>query len=184
MTPIRRTPTLALAVALSTLFGAVACGVPLDDSPQVINRTTTTQPQVIPADPATSKTVSVYFINDGRLVDQQVPAGDDASIAAAITAVLKRPEPPLQTQIPAGTELVDSATVGTTATIELTDDIQSIEGEPQKQAYAQLVFTALASGRVNQVTFLVAGEAVKVPTDNGARDVVTDADYRPPLNPR
>lgn len=179
----RLASTVTALVAGLTLF-VTACGVPLDDSPQAIDRTTTTQPQVVPAGPATDNTVSVYFIQNGRLVDQQVPAGDDASITEAVTAVLKKPEPPLQTQIPAGTDLIGSSIEGTTAIIELSDDIQSIEGEPQKQAYAQLVFTALASGRVDRVTFLVAGEPVAVPADNGARDVVTAADYGPSLTPR
>ena len=97
--------------------------------------------------------------------------------------MLGEPEPPLDTRIPIGTELLGFALDGETAVIDLSDDIEAFTGQAQKEAYAQLVFTALASGRARSVRFRVGGEPVRAPTDQGNLDVVTANDYDPPLNP-
>ncbi len=183
----RRRPALASAVvglvAVATLVAS--CGVPLDEEPRAIDRTTTTPSTVAPAaNGDDGATMSLYFFNGDRLQDQQVPADDDPTIADAITAVLGEPEPPLTTQIPAGTELLSFALEGTTAVIDLSEEVEIFTGQEQKMAYAQLTFTALASGEATEVRFLVAGAEVAAPTDQGNLDVVTADDYDPPLNPR
>lgn len=179
--PRGATIAATLLVALSSL---AACGVPLDDEPRAIDRSTTTTTTAPPTGGTTGSTMSVYFFDGDDLVDQQVPAGDTPSIDDAVNAVLGEPEPPLTTQIPTGTELLGFRLDGNTAVIDLSDDIEAFTGPAQKQAYAQLVFTTLASRQVQQVRFKVAGKAVKAPTDQGNLDVVTADDYNPPLNPR
>ena len=179
----RRRGTTVVVALVAALTVLAACGVPLDDEPRAIDRSTTTSTTAPPADTGDG-TLSVYFFDGDNLVDQQVPADDEPTIDDAVNAVLSGPAPPLTTQIPTGTELLGLRVDGTTAVIDLSDDIEAFTGLAQKQAYAQLVFTTLASRQVRQVRFKVAGKAVKAPTDQGNLDVVTAEDYDPPLNPR
>lgn len=176
------TGVATVTVALALLVAG--CGVPLDDEPRAIDRTTTSQTTVVPPASGDGKTMSIYFFGDERLVDQQVAADNDPTIDDAIKSVLGKPEPPLTTLIPTGTELLGFELDGQTAIIDLSEDIQGFTGPEQKGAYAQLVFTALASGQATSVQFRVNGEAVKAPTDNGNREFVVANDYDPPLNPR
>lgn len=170
----------AAAVALVLLVGG--CGVPLDDAPRAVDLTTTSQTTVVP--PAgDGETLSIFFFRDDRLEDQQVAADEDPTIGDAINAVLGKPEPPLTTLIPTGTEMLDFELDGQTAVIDLSDDIQGFTGPEQKGAYAQLVFTALSSGEATSVRFMVDGKKVKAPTDDGNRDIVVRTDYQPPLRP-
>jgi len=161
-----------------------ACGVPLDDQPRAIDRTTTTQTTLVPASDGGEGSMSVFFFRGDQLTAERVAMDDDPTIDDAVNAVLGEPEPPLDTRIPIGTELLGFALVDDTAVIDLSDNIEAFTGQAQKEAYAQLVFTALASGRAESVRFRVGGEPVKAPTDQGNLDVVTADDYDPPLNPR
>ena len=171
---------LAVTSALAPL--GAGCGVPLNDAPRAIY-TPTSQTTVAPPASGTGETQSVYFFRDDRLEDQQVAAGNGPTIDDAINAVLAGPKRPLTTMIPTGTELLGFQLDGRTAIIDLSDDIEAIIGPPQKGAYAQLVFTALASGQATSVRFKVSGKAVQAPTDAGNRDTIVADDYDPPLNP-
>ncbi len=192
MTIIRRVPRApARRVATGSMVGLVglvglalaACGVPLDDAPRAIERTTTTQ-TTVPAPPdGSGESMVVYFFRGDSLEDVEVAADDQPTIDDAINAVLAGAEEPLASFIPAGTELLGFELDGTTAVIDLSDGIEGIGGSRQKGAFAQLVFTALASGEATSVRFKVAGEAVPAPTDNGNLELVVAADYDPPLNP-
>lgn len=179
--PVRAAIAVLLAGGLNVLAG---CGVPLDDEPRAIDRSTTTSTTSTPEGVGGGATMSVYFFAGDDLVDLQVPADDESTVDDAVNAVLAGPEPPLTTRIPTGTELLGFTLDGTTAVVDLSDDIEAFTGPAQKQAYAQLVFTVLASRQVQQVRFKVAGQAVKAPTDQGNLDVVSADDYDPPLNPR
>jgi len=172
------TATLCLALLVT------GCGVPLDDGPRAIDRSTTSQTTLVSPAVSDGENLSIYFFRDERLEDQQVPADRDPTVDDAIKAVLGEPDPPLTTLIPTGTELLGFELDGQTAVIDLSEDIQGFTGPEQKGAYAQLVFTALATGEATSVQFKVSGEAVKAPTDNGNRESVVAADYDPPLNPR
>ena len=186
----RRTRRLETTVAVLGLVSGLscaslsACGVPLDDQPRAIDRTTTTQTTLVPASDGGEGSMSVFFFRGDQLTAERVAMDDDPTIDDAVNAVLGEPEPPLDTRIPIGTELLGFALVDDTAVIDLSDNIEAFTGQAQKEAYAQLVFTALASGRAESVRFRVGGEPVKAPTDQGNLDVVTADDYDPPLNPR
>lgn len=184
MTGFSRRAGLMSTVALGAALVLSACGIPLDDAPRAIDRSTTTQPQANPIGTGNGQTMLVYFFSDEQLVDQPVAADDTPTIDEAIKAVLGEPDPPLTTRIPAGTELLGFALEDRTAVIDLSDDIEAFTGPAQKEAYAQLVYTALASGEANAVRFKVAGKVVKAPTDDGNQELVTGDDYQPPLNPR
>lgn len=179
---------VALVVSLTTLLGLVSCGVPLDDAPRAIDRSTTTQAQVNEVDTGSGRTMAVYFLRGERLEKVEVSANDVPANARpgldeALTALLAKPSPPLVSQIPTGTKVRNARISGDTAVIDLSEEINDVEGKLQKAAYAQFVFTVLASGVADRVTFLVEGEPVQAPTDNGGKPTVIADDYDPPLNP-
>lgn len=180
----RRWSAVVLVVGVALTTTAVSCGVPLEDSPRAIAESTTTQTTVTTTEPGSAgQTMIVYYFLADQLTAVAVPADDDPTAAEEVTAVLSAPKAPFLTNIPAGTELVDFTVVDRTATIDLSEDINTVEGAGQKAAYAQLVFTALASGEANRVTFEVAGEPVSAATDNGNRQIITASDYSDRFRP-
>lgn len=171
---------VALALGVGALGGA--CGVPIDQEPRAI--TPATRP--LETSPTTTGSpsapdVDVYFLDDDRLVARRFPAD---SLDAALGLTLASPEgDTAKTRIPPGTALLEVVVTDGTASIDLSDPILDIGGEPQKQAFAQLAFTAFAYPGVDRVTFQVTGVAIEVPTDQGAQAEVTAEDYDPPLRP-
>ncbi len=166
-------------------LGAVggACGVPIDQEPRAITpatRPVETSPTTTGS--PTAPQVDVYFLDDDRLVARRFPAD---TIAAALGLTLASPDgDTAKTRIPPGTLLLDVVVTAGTATIDVSDPIMDIGGEPQKQAFAQLAFTAFAYPGVDRVRFKVAGADIEVPTDRGAQAEITAEDYDPPLRPR
>lgn len=175
-------PVLAVVLAV-----AAGCGVPLDDSPRVISRTTTTA-----AATTTSENVGVvdqvrlFFVDEGGgLVGVQRDVQATATVEGAIATLLRtKPSGPLDTRIPSETDLRGMAFPEPgLVEIDLTSEMDDSHGEAQKQAFAQLVFTALAFPEVDRVAFLIDGKPVAAPTDRGNLERVTANDYDPPLNP-
>lgn len=181
----------ACATAAAALALAVAgCGVPIDDSPRAISRTTAPPDTAVPttiSDGVTDQ-VSVYFLRDEDLERQSRDVAEDPTLGQAIGFVLaplpEGSDPGLRTAVPTGTTLLDVTIAGRVATIDLTSEINDVTGQTQKEAFAQIVFTALAWEDVEQVRFQVDGEAIDAPTDDGNLAVVDADDYDPPLNPR
>jgi spore germination protein GerM len=189
---MRRCVRTAAALAVATALAAAAgCGVPLDREPRPINQTTVAPAATVPTTvaPSGAPTVPVYFLNGDRLEAQEYPVEGEATLGKALDFVLAAPpdDAPtsLRTAIPPGTRLrgVTVADDGL-ATIDLTGEIDDVSGPTQKEAFAQIVFTALGFDEVQEVSFLVDGKAIDAPTDDGNLAVITVDDYEPPLNPR
>lgn len=163
----------------------VACGVPLDDSPREINRTTTTAPVATTNEALTGPRVTLYFIDeDGGLVGQTSATSEVVDAASAVSILLRtRPNPPFSSRIPAGTKLTGLRVDGNVVTVDLTNQISTIRGEAEKQAYAQIVFTVLAFPEYERVRFLIDGTPVAAPTDRENLEIVSAQDFDPPLNP-
>lgn len=179
-----RRPAVLTVLLPALLLTTGSCGVPLEDSPRAIAPTSTTQTTVPQTEPgSTGQTMSVYYFLDDRLTATNVGASDDPTAAEAVAAVLGAPRSPYVSRIPVGTQLLDFGITDRTATIDLSEDINTIEAEGQKAAYAQLVFTALASGDATRVGFEVAGESVNVATDNGNLQIITASDYEESFRP-
>lgn len=186
---MRRIAAALGAVAL--VVALVGCGVPLDSHPRRITQTSEVDPADVP--PTTSASpgaqeVSVYFLRDDRLEEVRYPVSDP-SLGAAISYVLAGPtstsSSQLRTAVPPGTDLLGvEIRDGGVARIDLSSEINDISGETQKEAFAQLVFTALSYRGVDRVRFLIEGKGVDAPTDDGNLTVVTADDYQKPLNPR
>ena len=192
MTEHRR-PALALAtatiIALAMLVVA-SCGVPLDSSPRAITRTTIAGDEIPPTTSASpgAAEVSVYFLREDRLEEVRYPVSGEPSLSAAVAFALASPAEGspagLTTAVPPGTELRNSSVTDGVATLDLSSEINDISGENQKQAFAQIVFTALSIRGIDAVRFSIQGKAVDAPTDHGNLGQVTADDYDPPLNPR
>jgi spore germination protein GerM len=189
-----RTTLVALAASAAVVAVAVAtlaaCGVPLDSSPRPISRATTTAPQTPPTTAARpgAEEVGVYFLDEDRLVRQAYPVEGEPTLRQAIGFVLDNPAEGspsnLRTAIPPGTTLRNLSVAAGVATIDLTSEINDVSGPTQKQAFAQVVFTALDFSAVKEVRFRIDGKPVDAPTDDGNLALVDAGNYDPPLNPR
>ncbi|CAN5849924.1 hypothetical protein BH23ACT2_BH23ACT2_08530 [soil metagenome] len=184
--PARRLVATAAGIIITALVTAAACGVPLDDEPRTITRVTepTEVPQTTSASP-TAQSVTVYFLREGVLQDAQFSVDGPPELDEALGFVMASDPPAgLVSRIPIGTGIRGVATSGSLATIDLSEEMNAIGGSAQKEAYAQLVFTALEFPDITRVRFRVQGEPVQAPTDNANLDVVTADDFDRPLNPR
>lgn len=177
---------LAVVLALAVLAPALAagCGVPVDDQPRAIVRSTiATESDAERQTPTTSNSpgarqVTAYFLQDGALAPVLFPVDGGATIVDALSFATAEPPPGYNTSIPSGTAILSVEVDEQVATINLTSDINDISGPSQKQAYAQLVFTAFSFRDLDAVRFEVEGKAVDAPTDNGNLASVTVADYK------
>ena len=176
------------------LVGLAGCGVPIGDEPQAIDRVTSipasTTPEPTPATSLspTANTVTAFFMDGNRLTGYDFAIEGQPTVREALQFTLNgAPEraAELTSAIPAGTRLINVAVMDGAAHVDLTTEIGDISGEPQKQAFAQLVFTVLGDGgEVTSVLFSVEGEPISAPTDKGNLNQVHASDYQAPLNPR
>lgn len=185
-----RVAAVGACFALAALVGLAGCGVPVDDEPRAISQTTIRPSDTVPttAAPSGAPTVSVYFLNDDRLQAVEYPVEGEVALGTALDYVLAAPpdggENGLKTSVPPGTRLRGATVEGGVATIDLSGEINDIGGAAQKQAFAQIVFTALGFDEVQAIQFSVDGKPIDAPTDAGNLSQVSADDYGPPLNPR
>jgi spore germination protein GerM len=181
---------LITATVLAASWIAAGCGVPLDEAPQPITRPTLASERDTPTTIARSDgpEAGVYFLSDDRLVRIAYPVADEPSLGDALRFALSAPAQDagteLRTAIPPGTELRSVDVSNAIATIDLTSEMNDVQGQNQKEAFAQLVFTALEFDEVRGVRFRIDGEPIDAPTDQGNLSVIDAEDYDPPLNPR
>lgn len=186
MTRRTRRTLLVAALAVAALAG---CGVPIDGSPRPITRTTVANVPETPTTIASSGApeVSVYFLRGDQLERQGYPVEGEATLGQAIDYVLAGPADgsvDLHSSIPPKTEVRSIDLEDGIATIDLTGAINDVAGPTQKEAFAQLAFTALDFAGVRAIQFLVDGEAIDAPTDDGNLALVTADNFDEPLNPR
>lgn len=185
----RQLRSAALTAAVLVSATVAACGVPIDDDPRAIGRSTidagTAPERQTPttSDSPGARQVSAYFLRNEGLVSVDFPVDGSPSLADALTFATTEPPDGYNTSVPVGTSILSAEVVDRVATINLTPEINDISGQAQKLAYAQLVFTAFAFRNFDAVRFEVDGKAVDTPTDNGNRESVTKDDFvdlRPP----
>ncbi len=187
--PRRQRAAGAAALAVAVAVAAASCGVPLDEEPRAITRTTLA-PESTPTTIASAEgpSVSVYFLEGDRLQAQQYTVKDGPTLGQAIGLALQSPAKgspaSLRTAVPPNTELRSAEVDAGTARIDLTGEINDVSGQTQKEAFAQLVFTALSIPGVRQVRFRIDGKDVDAPTDDGNQTLVSAKDYKAPLSPR
>ena len=174
---------MRLVLALTALGVTVltGCGVDLESSPQVVSIPPLTAVTSEPSADSTGVGVSLWFLQDGRLV----PVERAATAADPATALALLAEGPAPEEVAAGLSTalppqpldvvepdVDDAT--TVLTVAVTPALTGVAGEQQLRAVAQVVWTATAFDGVGAVRFTRDGDPLEVPTDEGLTDAPVD----------
>jgi Sporulation and spore germination len=174
---------------LAALLGVLAagCGLPVDKEPRAFDtvapRESTTTPTTVVAAGPTDPTTSLFFVGKVRLKLASRPEEGDPPVGDVLRILLAGPTKEelrrqLSTAIPAETRLLGSELSNTgVLTINLSPEINQIEGANQKLAYGQLVLTAVNRSEVRSVRFEVEGKPVAVPTDSGNIDRVDPSNF-------
>lgn len=170
-------------VVLAPLLLLVACGVPGDDEPHLVDaksvpydllaptaeNTTTTQPSAFTA----TSSVKVYLADpDGKLeaVPRQVaaPATPTKAVASLLNGPSKEEANRLHSAVTTDTRLlgVDGPADGL-VTLDLSHHLLDITGRQQILALAQLVYTVTELPSVDRVLFQIDGQNVEVPNGSG-----------------
>lgn len=182
--------------ALLLVACAAACGVPADSSPQLLDEsalpaeltdpsTTTTTTEA----PASSVDQPVYFFDEEDFLDEtprEVPSPVDPREVLEILFLgpteEESDEESLRSAIPLETEILSVEQADDILTIDLAaGSLEEIEGDLQKSAIAQIVYTATGIDGINGVLIQIDGELSQLPTDEGDSredEPVTRADYR------
>jgi spore germination protein GerM len=196
---IRRLP---VALAAVTLLGIVAagCGIPNDDKPRALD------PNVLPASLAanpsgtsvptdrSTQTVKLYLVQNSG--DREVLmaettsmslVSDSSQLPGMVIRALIAEQPPatasggnaLINALPPSVQVLDASLDGTVLNLDLSD-LGNVELTRQRQAAAQIVFTATALTGIESVRFHINGQPIAVPLDNEtsvAGQPVTRSDY-------
>ena len=188
------------ATALLALGIVAGCGLSPNDEPQAIPPENL-PPGLIEPDPVTSTTlrespgttsVPVYFLvrvgDETSLTEVDREVTEAGSPSARLGALLTEPtadetEAGITTAIPADLILVSEPVLDEDTgvlTVNLSSELNVIQGAELTRAVAQIVYTATELDDVLGVRFLVDGEPTQVPDDDGVESAgaVGRADYR------
>jgi hypothetical protein len=187
----RRLLTVTIGAVVAAL--AVGCGVPKDSSPRPIAQDkvpfgllgpATTQPNS--GGDQNGNSVVVWFVSGQRLqaVTRTVP---DVQPKTVLDALVKGPamgDPDgLSSAIPQNTTIVSVDRDGQTLVVTLSSAIVSVTGPEQKNAFAQLTFTATGLQGVSGVRYRALDSSgqpqdLEPPTDRGNQQgPLTKADF-------
>ena len=191
----RRLVAVVPLLLLVIVAGVAGCGVPTDDEPRAISPERVPDPFSASSAPPTTnaqgeQTVRVFFLVRQRLMVAERPVDGEPDAASAMAELLAGPtrqeqqDEGMTTAIPPGTELVSPPEMrDNRLVLDLNEAITLIERPASRTAYAQMSYTALALSGVARVRFLIEGQPVDAPTDDGDVAVVDAASYDPPLRP-
>jgi spore germination protein GerM len=132
----------------------------------------------------------VYLVRDDRLVAaDRVVVGTNVP-AEAIRSLLRGPTPDesvagITTAVPPSTRMLSLDVSDGVATVDLSAEFGTSNGDNQVVAVAQIVFTVTASPYVRAALFSVDGRPIQVPDDTGSLSSVprSRAEYER-LSPR
>jgi spore germination protein GerM len=182
-------PSVRLLLLLAALVGVLAaCGIPQDDEPRLIadepEELATTQP---PTNGGGNRTIEVFLIDQQRAQGPRLaarprttdaPPSDLEEVRALLDGVTAAEEGQYTTAIPRDTRLLDTSNAGPdTILLDLSEQFDSVAGDNQQQAFAQLVYTATQEDRSAAVRFRIEGKPISAPTEEGQRDEVRRSDY-------
>lgn len=186
------------ALCLLAVVILAACGVPDDDDPRLIadgEAPLDLAPSTVTTVEAGDDTVAVFFINQDtrRLAAVARPVAEltpRAAIEQLLLGVTPDDPPELVSAIPPGTVLLDASVDESTLTLDLGTEvegggIQSVAGDQQLLAFAQLVQTATGQtpSGIRAVRFLVEGDPIDAATEAGVSSEPVGRDDYPTLAP-
>ncbi|MCE2524382.1 MAG: GerMN domain-containing protein [Acidimicrobiia bacterium] len=177
--PPARRAALGLLGALALTAGA--CGVPQDPAPRVLDASELPEELAVPSTTTTStqppvprQAVNLYFV-DGEALgvpverDLATPAGPIAALEALIAGpTAEEASAGLTSVIPVEMVIRTSDLTDGVLRVDLAAGaLEQIEGELQRLAIAQLVYTATELAGVEWLWVLIEGEPRALPTDEG-----------------
>ena len=160
---------------------ATSCGVPQDPAPRVLDTSALPEELAQPSTttssteaPVPRQAVYLYFV-DGEALgapverDLATPAGPTAALEALIAGPTEEEASDgLTSVIPAGTVILTSDLTNGVLRVDLAEGaLEQIEGELQRLAIAQLVYTATEPPGIDWLWVLIEGEPRALPTDEG-----------------
>lgn len=162
--------SLAAPVLVCVLLSG--CGVRGQDGPERL------PPGVVPSalrSPAASSTltptpttVSIYLVEDGRLVRQEQPASRRAvqdALAALLSAGASQGS--RRSAVPPGTAVERLVLRGERLSLDLSEQFGEVRGQDQLLAVAQVVWTATELPPVREVDVRVGGRRIELPVEQG-----------------
>ena len=169
------------ALLIAVMAVLVACGVPADETqPREIATDDVQFDLLAPSSTSTSTTVGpggeqsveVFLLRNEQLapVPRSVPAGSDARDVIRILLGGTQGNETTRgygTAIPDGTDLLGTSLDAGTLTLDLSEELNAVQGERQMIAIAQMVFTATELAGIDGVRFQIEGEPVEVPKGDG-----------------
>ena len=182
----RRRARWILASALVVGIATTGCGISTDETPeqlasdalpQDLQPTGSTTTTTAPADAAEVESVGVWFLrgagDDARLVRARREVPGPATVRIVLEALFNQPpneterEAGISSAIPPDTTIEDSSLNGDVLVLELSENFYDLEGDPSRNAFAQIVYTATGLSDVQLVQFAVDGELVEARDGSG-----------------
>jgi spore germination protein GerM len=183
---------IAVTAAVLLAAGPAACGLPEDESARPLGPDGS---EILSDDTApttagqqAARTFVLYLVENKNLVRQERPSTQPAEPATVIRSLLEgvtadEKNADRTSAIPPKTELhgVGLSEDGV-LTVDLGRQMSTITSTSALTAYAQIVFTATGLEGVTAVHFLIDGQPVDAPTEQGNLEVARRSDY-PELAP-
>ena len=187
---------IGLILTFVVVAGA-SCGIPHDAEPTLFPGGVV-HPAVAPGDTdaqagkgpgAPDVAASVFLVQGERLVKvvRNVPS---AELSAVLTLLLDGPKQAefaagVRTAISPETTLRAARHEGDTAVVDLSAAVVEVGGQEQILAVAQIVLTTTAVPGIEQVRFLLEGQAVEIPRADGTltAESLRAADYQGLVQP-
>lgn len=174
-------------VALIALWLAVvACGVPLDPVPEVVEGDVgAPDPEVEELEADDRVAASLYLVDEGVIVPVTRNLPEPVNTITILESLLGGTTEPeerrgLRTSIPDGTQVLDLEQNDSTVRLDLSSDFAAVGGEEELLAVAQVVLSVTAVEGVEAVVFELEGVQTDVPLPNGALtdEPVSGSEYR------
>ena len=205
MTTFRRV-AVVVGLAAWLALGAAACGISSDDKPRVLDAndlpaalSANPSGTTVPGPDGSRQSAKLYLVQTNgdieTLVSQTTPipeVTDFTQLPRAVLEELIAQQPAdasgggstLINAIPSTVRVLDATVTGNVLDLNLSD-LGSVELTRQRQAAAQIVFTATALPGIDAVRFSIDGQQTAVPLDDQMSvpgEPVTRGDY-PKLMP-
>lgn len=167
-------------------FSVVACGVPLDPAPEVVQGDPgTPEPEIEEVEADELVAASLYLVDEGVIVPVTRDLPGPVDVMTILESLLDGTTEPeerrgLRTSIPDGTRVLDLEKTGSTVRLDLSSDFAAVGGEEELLAVAQVVLSVTAVDDVEAVVFELEGVQTDVPLPGGALtdEPVRGGEYR------
>lgn len=167
-------------------MAVVACGVPLDPAPEIVEgELGSPDPVIEELEDEKLVAAPLYLVDHGVIVPVTRNLPEPVDVTTVLESLLDGTTAPeerrgLRTSIPPGTRVLDVEENGSTARLDLSEDFAAVGGEEELLAVAQVVLSITAIDGVESVLFELEGVQTDVPLPGGALtdEPITGSEYR------